>query len=69
MTPREVVDVDGCLLTIEAPDSDDIDAVKRGAVVRIGATCWLGDRKQLDQLIAKLVETGNELDRTAKKEA
>jgi hypothetical protein len=66
MTPREVVDVDGCSLTIETPDpNEDADAIANGAVIQISATIWLGTRKQLDELIAGLVAYGNELDKQA----
>lgn len=67
MNPKEVIDVDGCSLVIEPPDPEFAQQIDSGAVVQIGASCWLGNREQLDKLIAALVEYGNELDkRTAR---
>jgi hypothetical protein len=63
MGPQEVIDVDGCSLVIEEPDAEFAQQIDGGAVVQIGASCWLGNRAQLDTLIATLVMYANELDR------
>lgn len=62
MTPREVLDVDNCSITVEEPDAEFKTQRQDGAVVQISASCWLGNRKQLDKLIAELVAYANELD-------
>ena len=69
MSPKEVIDVDGCSLVIEPPDPEFAQQINDGAVVQIGASCWLGNRKQLDKLIATLVEYANELDKQAARAA
>ena len=64
MNPREVIDVDGCSIVIEQPDPESFaEQREAGAVVQISASCWLGNKKQLNELIAKLVQFGNELDK------
>lgn len=66
LAPLEVTDVDGTSLVIQSPEPKPFgEQVTNGAVVQIECSIWLATRRQLDELIAKLVQFGNALDAAA----